>query len=233
MLVDSGGFASLFDSATVRKRKGLGVLEIVGEDGTETLTPQTVLELQENIADVAFTLDFPIPPKMDKLQAHKRFELTLANAQWTLDNRRRKDLPLYACVQAWDADSAREMARAYAQSPFDGIAIGGLVPRARDKDTVLAITEAVKAEIGEKPLHVFGLGKPELVHELFKLGVDSVDSSAYVKLAAKGKTWDGREIAEPTGLERLRVALENLAVAGERKSPLCSNRHASPTIAST
>src|SRR5262249_46230539 len=151
--------------------------------------PREVLDLQELIADVAFTLDFPIPPGMNAVEAAKRLDLTVANAHWALANRRRRDLILFACVQAWDATSARACARAYSGTAFDGFAIGGLVPRSRDLETVLAIVEAVREEIGDRPLHVFGLGKPEIVAALFKAGVDSVDSTAHIKLAADGRLW--------------------------------------------
>jgi len=221
-MIDSGGFASLFKHSRVEVQSGLGVIEIDTEDGEERIDPASVLDLQERLADVAFTLDFPIPPRMDKATAHRRMELTIANAHWALENRRRRDLPLYACVQAADADNARVCARAYRDTAFDGTAIGGLVPRARDPDTVIAIVKAVRNELPDRPLHVFGLGKPELVRMLFEAGVDSVDSSAYVKLAADGRLWSNPEfhLADPSPTERLHLALCNLAVANGETLPL-------------
>ena len=65
-----------------------------------------VLDFQEQNADVAFTLDFPIPPKTDPAEAGRRQQLTIANAMWALRNRRRRDLRLFGCVQAWDERSA-------------------------------------------------------------------------------------------------------------------------------
>ena len=41
-------------------------------DEAEVLTPRDVLEFQEEHADVAFTLDFPIPPKSEKSEAERR-----------------------------------------------------------------------------------------------------------------------------------------------------------------
>lgn len=222
VLVDSGGFASLFQNATLRKRGGLGILELQLEDHVESTHPRDVLELQEKIADVAFTLDFPIPPGMAPKEAQRRQELTIANAHWALANRRRRDLLLYACVQAWDAASARSCARAYATAGFDGVAIGGLVPRAQDPDTVLSILEAVRSEVGELPVHVFGLGKPGLVERLFRAGADSVDSSSYVKLAADGRLWSdpGFRVLDPSPTDRLHLALCNLATAAGTALPL-------------
>jgi tRNA-guanine family transglycosylase len=81
LLVDSGGFAALFQGARVVEEQGLGVLEIPAqEEEVERLHPMDVLEFQETYADLAFTLDFPIPPQTDPAEATRRQELTVANA---------------------------------------------------------------------------------------------------------------------------------------------------------
>ncbi len=206
-------------------QRGLGVLETTRDGEVEVLHPNDVLEFQEQNADLAFTLDFPVPPSMDPEEGKSRVELTIANAKWALQNRRRKDMLLYACVQGWDVDSFRACAKAYARLPFDGIAIGGMVPRVSDFKSVLEIVDAVRAEVPNKPLHVFGLGKPGLVDALFKYGVQSVDSSSYVKLAADGRLWGQPTVklvdASPT--ERLQLALCNLAMATQRAIPLSTS----------
>lgn len=130
-------------------------------------------------------------------------------------------------VQAWDKESAIRCARAYKEKNFDGIAIGGLVPRIRNWKTVSEIVEAVRQEIPDLPLHIFGIGKPALVERLFEMGVDSVDSSSYVKMAADGKLWDIKEKflgydLSPT--ERLNLALLNLANASRSTLPLSSSK---------
>jgi helicase len=171
---------------------------------------------------VAFTLDFPIPPGMARSEAKQRQRYTIENALWALANRRRKDLPLYACVQGWDEQSARTCARSCGSAGFDGVAIGGLVPRARDPEQVFAIVKAVKEEVNKCPLHVFGIGEPTLVSRLFQSGVDSVDSSSYVQMAAGGQTWepDTEGMDECTTLERLHLALRNLAMMTGVRLPL-------------
>lgn len=221
MLVDSGGFASLFKWSSVEEQAGLGVIKLQVEMETETITPEGVLSFQEEIADVAFTLDFPIPPARAEEEGEHRMRLTIANAHWALHNRRRRDLPLYACIQGWDVESYRRCAQAYAGKDFEGIAIGGLVPRMHDRSLVEGIVKAVRETIPDKPLHVFGLGQPGLVKRLFELNVDSVDSSAYVKLAADGKGWGTTFQAEDLSpLQRMHLAIANLAVASQRALPL-------------
>jgi helicase len=222
LMVDSGGFASLFENASVVEENELGVLVRTTETETERLHPLDVLELQERIADIAFTLDFPIPPGMDLEEARRRQRLTIANALWALQNRRRAAMPLYACIQAWDVESARACAERFAREPFDGLALGGMVPRARDPELVLATVRAVRDAAPAKPLHVFGLGSPGIVERLFDAGVDSVDSSSYVKLAADGKIWGKSDfvLSDAAPLDRLHIALCNLAIATGRALPL-------------
>lgn len=223
LFVDSGGFAALFEGSSLREERGLGVLEIKNDAGTEELHPATVLDFQEKHAEVAFTLDFPIPPGTTNRQSEMRQELTIANAIWAVRNRRRHDLRLYACIQAWDANSAAACAAELARHPFDGLALGGLVPRVKDWELVTEIVEAVLAEVSDcRPLHVFGVGKPDLVQKLFAMGVDSVDSSSYVKLAADGKRWDDPSFVRPdaTPTERLEYAIANLSAACRARLPL-------------
>lgn len=222
IMVDSGGFACLMKNTSLESQNGLGVLVRSTEEGTERIHPTEVLDFQEQVADIAFTLDFPIPPGTSSGEAKRRLELTIANAIWALKNRRRRDLVLYACVQGWDIESYARCTKAYADYDFDGIAIGGLVPRLRNRDELFRIVKAVRHIARNKPLHVFGVGKPEIVADLYRLGVQSVDSSSYVKLAAEGKTWGQPDFCLPdaSALERLHLAIYNLANACQAPIPL-------------
>lgn len=215
LLIDSGGFAALFEGAVIEEEQGLGILRYTKDEKTEVLSPGKVLDFQERNADLAFTLDFPIPPRMDREEAQRRVRLTIANAVWALENRRRRDMPLFACLQGLEMEDYLFCAKKLSGLPFDGFAIGGIVPRARDWPLVKGIVEGVRRCIGDRPLHVFGMGKPETTQKLFSLGVDSVDSSSYVKLAADGKSWSPRkeEIEDPATTDRLMLALGNLAMA--------------------
>jgi len=221
LMVDSGGFAMLFEGSELVDRDGLGVLQVQRGETIEVLHPSDILDFQEKCADIAFTLDFPIPPALELSESERRQRYTIGNAIWALQNRRRKEMNLYACIQSWDAQSAAFCAKELAQHPFDGFAIGGLVPRARDWELVASIVEAVRQEIGDRPLHVFGLGKPSTTTKLFEMGVDSVDSSSYVKLAADGRLWENPEfkLADPSALDLLRLAISNLANATKRTLP--------------
>jgi tRNA-guanine family transglycosylase len=214
IFVDSGGFAALFEGSKLIVRHGNGILEIEKENEIEELTPMKVLDFQEQWADVAFTLDFPIPPSTEKKEAEQRRALTVSNAIWALENRRRKGMKLFCCLQGLNVADYRKSAKELSVYGFDGFAIGGLVPRAKDGKLIENVVNMVRETIGDRPLHVFGLGKPETAKRLFKLGVSSVDSSAYVKMAADGKSWiDPTPLDDPAVTDRLLLALKNLRTA--------------------
>ncbi|MFY7915093.1 MAG: tRNA-guanine transglycosylase [Rubrivivax sp.] len=217
LFIDSGGFALLFEGSSVFAQAGVfGIRTQAGD----LITPDLVLQRQMRHAEIGATLDFPIPPSCDdKDERKKRFDATVENADWALRNNRRPDLCLYASLQCWDAASACEAARNYSrmrhhERAFSGIAIGGMVPRLRDRDYVRSIVESVRAE-WEGPIHVFGVGSPSMVRGCLEWGADSTDSSSYVKYAADGRSVNPRMPPIPEGqltpLGRMQLALRNLA----------------------
>lgn len=113
---------------------------------------------------------------------------------WALQHREPGPFRLVASLQARDVDSARRLTEFLAPHPFDGFALGGMVPRIGQPDTILRIVTAIRSVDADRPLHVFGIGKPALVRALFDAGVDSVDSSSYVQYAA-----DKRYLEPTTG----------------------------------
>ncbi|GLI06718.1 hypothetical protein YDYSG_27480 [Paenibacillus tyrfis] len=178
VFIDSGGFASLFEGSEILQHKGYSTIKT--KEGDE-ITPLDLLEFQEKNADLAATLDFIIPPGLDLVEARKRQKLTIENALYALTRKRSKSLFLYASLQCWDEKSARIAAKEYASSGFDGIAIGGLVPRIRDKDYLYKIIYAVRESAPDLAIHAFGIGNPETVLNLWRLGLDSSDSSSFVR----------------------------------------------------
>jgi len=217
LFIDSGGFALLFEGASVTKAGGLFSITTFGG---ERISPEQVLDRQMRHAEIGATLDFPIPPSCEALDERTlRFDATLTNAEWALKNNRRGDLCLFASLQCWDAKTAREAARTYAKMNyqgrgFAGIAIGGMVPRLKDSEYVQSVIEAVRAE-WSGAIHVFGVGSPTMVRNCLEWGADSTDSSSYVKYAADGRSLNPRLPRVPdeqlTPLGRMQLALRNLA----------------------
>jgi helicase len=221
VFIDSGGFASLFEGSQAIDQGEFAIIKT--REGDE-ITPAEVLAFQEKRADIGATVDFLIPPDMPMDEAGRRQALTLKNALWAIHARKRPSLLLYASVQAWDAESARRMTEALASHPFDGYALGGMVPRIRRPTEIVDIVRAIRSVDTVRPLHVFGIGNPTLMHTLIEAGADSFDSSSFVRAAVDGKrlsktseTWidlasdseligDGRELlAHRLGTDYLRL----------------------------
>lgn len=184
VFIDSGGFASLFEgSAAVEEG---GTASIVTKDG-DRITPADVLKYQERFADIGATVDFIVPPDLPLAEAQRRQDLTIRNAIWALEARSSSNLRLLASVQAWDEASAVHIVRRLAPYPFDGFALGGMVPRMKRPAEIADIIRAVRSVDNERPLHVFGIGSPALIRQFIAAGADSFDSSSYVRAAVDGK----------------------------------------------
>jgi helicase len=187
LFVDSGGFASLFEGAT---SEDLGDFAVIRTKEGDEVSPSVVLAFQEKHADIGATVDFIIPPECPKDEAERRLALTLKNAIWAINQRTSSNLLLFASVQAWDPDSATRAMQVLRPHPFSGFALGGMVPRVRRPAEIIEIVRAIRRVDSVRPLHVFGIGSPSLIKELFSEGVDSVDSSSYVRNASDGRFLD-------------------------------------------
>jgi tRNA-guanine family transglycosylase len=187
VFIDSGGFASLFEGSQAIDHGNFAVIKT--KEGDE-ITPADVLAFQEKYADVGATVDFLIPPDMSMVDAGTRQALTLKNALWAIRARKRPSLLLYASVQAWDAESATRMTQALKSEPFDGYALGGMVPRIGRPDEIVDIVRAIRTVDDQRPLHVFGIGNPRLIRALLNAGADSFDSSSYLRAAVGGRALD-------------------------------------------
>ncbi len=213
-MLDSGGFAVLREGSRIEEVGALGTVVTREEDGTElTLSPLSVLQRQEELADIGFTLDFPVPPGTEREEALRRMRLTVANARWAVANRRRRDLVLFGGVVGETAEDYVNMAKEMVGTGVDGLAIGGMVPRAGNWDLVEEIVRGVVSVAGNIPVHVFGIGKPSRVQALFGLGATSCDSSSYVRAAAEGRVWGMGRVESPDMATKLHGALSNLACA--------------------
>lgn len=226
LLIDSGGFVGAAGATVAIEETAaadgapIAVLRVTRPEGEEVIHPDEVLALQGELADVGFSLDCLIAPDMPPDEAARRTRLTLANAYHALRQRGQRfpQLCLFGVVQARDPQSAAACAAALVAMRddgghgFDGLAIGGLVPHARDLDHASGIVAAVRAEAPGLPIHVFGIGQPESIRRLVVAGATSSDSSAYARDAVRGRSWGRPEasIEDPTLGESLLLALEHL-----------------------
>lgn len=181
--IDSGGFASLFQGSSVEKIEDRFCIRTSVDT---LLDPAEVLSFQSQHAQFGATVDFVIPPNTPEDEAHRRQQLTLHNALWAIDHLE-GDLNLYASIQAWDGVSAETITEVLAERPFRGFALGGMVPRVFKPKTIFEIISGIRRIDPDRPLHVFGIGTPKLIKALFEQGVDSVDSSSFVRSAVSGR----------------------------------------------
>lgn len=181
--IDSGGFASLFQGSSVEMIQDRYCIRTSEET---LLDPAEVLSFQSQHAQFGATVDFIIPPDTSEEEAHRRQQMTLHNALWAIEHLE-GDLSLYASIQAWDGVSAEKITDALAPHPFKGFALGGMVPRVSKPKTIFEIVSGIRRIDPHRPLHVFGIGTPKLIKALFEQGVDSVDSSSFVRSAVSGR----------------------------------------------
>jgi tRNA-guanine family transglycosylase len=221
--VDSGGFASLFRGA---HWQDLGDRYGIRTPDGHLLDPLDVLNFQCGHAQIGATVDFIIPPDASEEEADLRQSMTSRNALWSIRHLA-GDLRLFASIQAWDADSAAKLTEELADQPFAGFALGGMVPRLKKPETIFDIVSGIRRVDARRPLHVFGIGTPTLVKELFDRGVDSVDSSSFVRSAvskrylhpSSGRYVDLGEIVAPQDVCPCRICQsfnsDYLALEGE------------------
>ena len=221
LFIDSGGFAGLFEGSEIVDCGEYACIRT--KDGDE-IDPLDVLHFQIKNADIGATLDFIIPPGTEPAECAHRQELTIKNALYAQKHNIVGHLVLYASLQCWDEASARRCARGYADAGFDGIAIGGMVPRAQDKEYIKNTVRAVREEAPDCAIHVFGCGNVELIPELIAAGADSFDSSSYVRNAV-----DTRKNAKSAGIHAgLYTALDqlckiNAVIGGEDRAASIPN----------
>ena len=184
VFIDSGGFASLFEGAEINDQ---GEVAVIRTKDKTVLHPAEILEFQQKRAEIGATLDFIIPPNISEKESVRRQDLTIKNAAWAITRRKSNNFRLYASIQAWDAASAERIMNKLVNYPFDGFALGGMVPRAGKPESIIEIVSAIREIEMRRPLHVFGIGQPTLLRRLFEIGVDSVDSSSFVQYAADRK----------------------------------------------
>ena len=150
-----------------------------------TIRPDKILEIQEKIgADIASTLDYPIECKA--ITENTNITKTISNAKLAASLKKDERMLLFASVNGYDPAVLRNAIRhLQKQSRFDGFAIGSLMPRFSNYRLLVDLIFAAKLEAKETPIHVYGLGGPLVTPLLIYLGVDSFDSSFFIKASAK------------------------------------------------
>lgn len=166
VFADSGGYAFL-------------------DEGNADASPTTTLETQRLInADIFGTVDIPLSKENRAEENQRRISRSLELALEASDAHH-GDALLFGSVHGFDPETVRNgIAYLEANGSFDGYALGSLVPIRTDYTRVSKLVLAARRAT-DKHLHVYGLGGLVYQPLLLYLGVDSFDSSSFVRSAGK------------------------------------------------
>jgi 7-cyano-7-deazaguanine tRNA-ribosyltransferase len=191
LFLDSGGFKLLYNT-------GLDLKEFGIEKETEA---DDIFALQEDFGgEIIASLDYPLPPDLERSEAEQRMNLSLENACRVAALLTTKAQPpfLYVCCHG----QSQSDIESYVRKVFDrllgvlpsfGLAVGSLVPLRGKQDVAIleriyGVQKAIPdSERYHTPIHAFGVSG-ELTPILAYMGVDSFDSTSYIQ-AARGLSY--------------------------------------------
>lgn len=84
-------------------------------------------------------------------------------------------------AQGYDVRSYRDSVSSLVRMGYHNIGIGSLVPR--QSPFIIAVLKAIQPLINGRPLHLFGVIRPEFIKEFQRLGVTSIDSASFLRKA--------------------------------------------------
>lgn len=181
----------LLDGNTLREEMGVPRRTILYADSggfdfkreEVDTTPEQTLNTQREIdADILGTVDRPISRENRDKENQRRISESTAYALEASDRHDGDEL-LFASVHGYDPETVRNNVQYLERNgEFDGFALGSLVPiRTAYKKVTKLVLSARRAT--DKHLHVYGLGGLVYQPLLLYLGVDSFDSSAFIRSA--------------------------------------------------
>lgn len=181
----------LLNGATIRGEMGVPENTIIfadsggfdfKDDDVDT-TPRETIETQRVLnADICGTVDLPLARENRDRENQRRIDRSIELALEASD-RYEGDGKLFASVHGYDPATIRNGIRHLEKNGnFDGYALGSLVPVRTDYKKVTKLILAARLAT-DKHLHVYGLGGLVYQPLLLYLGVDSFDSSAFIRSA--------------------------------------------------
>jgi len=146
-------------------------------------SPEETLETQSQIeADIFGTVDVPLSRENRQAENQRRISRSIDLALEASDHHEGEEL-LFGSVHGYDPETVRNTIRHLERNgKFDGYALGSLVPIRTDYEKVTKIILSARRAT-DKHLHVYGLGGVTYQPLLLYLGVDSFDSSAFIRSA--------------------------------------------------
>lgn len=181
----------LQDGASFREEMGVPESTVVFADsggydfrsGEVDTSPKETLETQQAInADIYGTVDVPLSRENRSAQNEQYVEENVDRALKASDLHD-DDALLFASVHGHDPETIRNgLQYLDRHGDFDGYAVGSLVPIRTDYEKVISLIITARRST-DKHLHVYGLGGLVYQPLLLYLGVDSFDSTAFIRSA--------------------------------------------------
>lgn len=146
-------------------------------------TPERTLETQRQIqADIYGTVDQPLSRDNREAENQRRITESTEHALQASDLHD-GDALLFGSVHGYDPETIRNTVHYLEEhGDFDGYALGSMVPIRTDYEKVTKLILAARTAT-DKHLHVYGLGGIVYQPLLLYLGVDSFDSTAFIRSA--------------------------------------------------
>lgn len=147
-------------------------------------TPERTYQTQKRIdADIYGTVDVPLSEGNRNAENHRHKRENI-NRALAASDQHDGDALLFGSVHGYSANGIKNcISHLESHGDFDGYAVGSLVPIRTNYEKVIDIIVSAR-ESTNKHLHVYGLGGLLYLPLLLYLGVDSFDSSAYIRSAA-------------------------------------------------
>lgn len=170
-------------------------------------TPAETLDTQRQLkADIYGTVDIPLSSENRASENQRRIDRSIRYALEASD-RHTGDAFLLASVHGYDTETVQNSIRYLEKNgDFDGYALGSMVPVRTDYKKVTKLTIAAR-NATDKHLHVYGLGGLVYQPLLLYLGVDSFDSTAFIRSAGNRNYlipgFGGEELRNIDSLDRL------------------------------
>ncbi|WP_435362355.1 tRNA-guanine transglycosylase [Haloarchaeobius sp. DFWS5] len=188
LFTDSGGYKNLTQGG------------LDGSDFEIELNQQTVFEMQKALGgEILVNLDLPIQPDDSFDERVQKARQTAENAIEFL--RVSKDYPAarfltvqgynYSMIDTFFDELQAVFGNMEISKYFDGIALGGLVPKKDNKGVLIDAVQGCRQVMNERglsglPLHVLGISRSS-IPILAAVGADTFDSSSYIQAAINGK----------------------------------------------
>jgi len=126
-------------------------------------------------------LDQPIDSKNN----HSKIINSINNAKIMIKNKKNSEILFFASLQGYDSLTLKNSIKYLNKcGDFDGYALGGALNYYSNYKLLVNNIISVKKELNNKPFHLYGLSGHTIIPLLIYMGVDTFDSSSFVKAAA-------------------------------------------------